>query len=89
MDSLAFYPFYPTIRCNNIKFVNFGTQTIYIRTDPNDGNTEDVIPPGAEELLNWPTRAVRDTAWRFDPQFPVLWAEADSGNGLLIITQLE
>lgn len=89
VDALSFQPFSPTIRCNNIRFVNSGTQTVYIRTSPTDATTQDVLLPGDSENLDAPTRALRDAAWRFDPVNPVLWGSASTGNGTLTVTQIE
>jgi len=89
VDALSFQPFTPTIRCNNVRFVNSGTQTVYIRTSQADATTQDTLLVGDSENIDVPTRAVRDVAWRFDPTFPVLWAQASSGNGTLTVTQIE
>lgn len=89
VDNLSYHPFIPTIRCNNIIFKNTGTQTIFIRTNPNDATTQDTILPGDQEDLFAPNRHARDSAWRFDTLTQVLWAQASAGNGTFVVTQLE
>ena len=89
VDALSYHPFTATIKCNNIRFVNSGTQTVYIRTSPADATTQDTLLPGDSENIDVPTRALRDSAWRFDLVGPVLWATASAGNGTLTVTQIE
>lgn len=89
VDALSYHPFTATIRCNNIRFVNSGTQTVFIRTLATDATTQDTLLPGDSENIDTPSRALRDVAWRFDTVSPVLWATASSGNGTLTVTQIE
>ena len=89
VDALSYHPFIATINCNNIRFVNSGTQTVFIRTAAADATTQDTLLPGDSENLDAPTRALRDVAWRFNTVEPVLWATASSGNGTLTVTQIE
>src|SRR5260370_22017665 len=89
IDALSYHPFTPTIRCNNLRFVNSGTQTVFIRTIASDATTQDTLLPGDSENIDAPTRALRDVAWRFDPVAPALWAQSSAGNGTLTVTQIE
>lgn len=90
VDALSYHPFNATIKCNNVRFVNSGTQTVYIRTAAGDATTQDTLLPGDSENIDTPTRALRDVAWRFEPLTgPVLWATASAGNGTLTVTQIE
>jgi len=89
VDALSYHPFTATIRCNNVRFVNSGTQTVFIRTTQSDATTQDTLLPGDSENIDTPTRALRDVAWRFDTLGPVLWAQSSAGNGTLTVTQIE
>jgi hypothetical protein len=89
VDALSYHPFVATIKCNNIRFVNSGTQTVYIRTTQGDSTTQDTLLPGDSENVDAPTRALRDGTWRFDTIGPVLWATSSAGNGTLTVTQIE
>jgi hypothetical protein len=89
VDALSFQAFSPTIKCNNLRFVNSGTETIYIRTDSTDASTQDTLLPGDSENIDAPTRALRDVAWRFEPENTIFWAQSSSGNGTLTVTHIE
>ena len=54
LDPGIFVPLLVPVRCNAYMIKNSGSDTLYMRSDPNDADTEDTLAPGAIEGLTIP-----------------------------------
>jgi hypothetical protein len=88
-DSATWTPINVPITCSTFVLRNLSAVDVKIRTRVADPNTEDVLPPGSQEIV---TGAPRGLGVSINPRFPVgstvLFAQSASGVANLIGTFL-
>lgn len=84
LDSITWIPILPPMDCNSIRIKNtdFGIP-VKIRTDKDDGDTEDEILPTGQE----PVSDTFNLPWsRFGAALPAAYLQAASGAPVVVIT---
>jgi hypothetical protein len=89
IDSTSWTPIIAPVDCDMFWMKNIGAGTVtYLRTDPLDVMTEDHLETGYQESCTQVhvAKGPSESAWRFPAGGVILYAQADTGTGPLVVT---